>query len=68
MIELAATNDEHGVVAMQRMLEQNPRPAATDPAAGNAMLQAGLAALRQDDTNAALTALQQAVQQDIIWD
>ena len=64
MIERAAASDEHGVVAMQRMLEQNPRPAATDPAAANAMLQAGLAALRQDDTNAALTALQQAVQQD----
>lgn len=64
MIERAAANDEHGVVAMQRMLEQNPRPAATDPAAANAMLQAGLAALRQDDSNAALTAFQQAVQMD----
>ncbi|RUQ29045.1 MAG: tetratricopeptide repeat protein [Candidatus Competibacteraceae bacterium] len=64
MIERAAANDEHGVVAMQRMLEQNPRPAAADPAAANAMLQAGLAALRQDDSNAALTAFQQAVQMD----
>ena len=33
MIEMAATNNEQGVAGMQRMLEQNPRPAASDPAA-----------------------------------
>ena len=64
MIERAAANDEHGVVAMQRMLEQNPRPAAPDPVAATAMLQAGLAALRQNDPNAALATLLQAVQLD----
>jgi tetratricopeptide (TPR) repeat protein len=64
MIELAATDDEHGVVAMQRMLEQNPRPASPDPAAASAALQRGLAALRQDDQQTALAAFQQALQLD----
>lgn len=64
MIELAATHDEHGVVAMQRMLEQNPHPASSDPAAAGAALQRGLTALRQDDQPTALTAFQQAVQLD----
>jgi len=64
MIELAAANDERGVVEMQRMLEQNPRPAASDPAAAGAALQRGLAALRQDNVDTALTAFQQASQAD----
>jgi Flp pilus assembly protein TadD len=64
MIELASANDEHGIVAMQRMLEQNPRPASSDPAAASAALQRGLAALRQDDQQTALMAFQQAVQLD----
>lgn len=64
MIELAAANDEQGVVAMQRMLEQNPRLAASDPAAASAALQRGLTALRQDNVAAALDAFQQASQAD----
>jgi Flp pilus assembly protein TadD len=64
MIELAAANDEQGVVAMQRMLEQNPRPAASDPAAASAALQQGLTALRQDNVDAALDAFQQASRAD----
>ncbi|MDS4039587.1 MAG: tetratricopeptide repeat protein [Candidatus Competibacter sp.] len=64
MIELAAANDEQGVIAMQRMLEQNPRLAASDPATASAALQRGLAALRQDNVAAALDAFQQASQAD----
>lgn len=64
MIELAATPDEAGVTAMQRMLEQEPRPASPNAAAARAALQHGQAALRAEDLNAALTAFQQASQQD----
>jgi tetratricopeptide (TPR) repeat protein len=64
MIELAATHDEAGVTAMQRMLEQEPRPTPRDPAAARAALQRGQAALRTDDLNAALTAFQQASRDD----
>ena len=64
MIELAATHDEAGVIAMQRMLEQEPRPTPRDPAAARAALQRGQAALRTDDLNAALTAFQQASRDD----
>ncbi|MDS4028524.1 MAG: tetratricopeptide repeat protein [Candidatus Contendobacter sp.] len=64
MIELAATNDEAGVNAMQRMLEQEPRPAPRDPAAARAALQRGQAALRTGDLNVALTAFQQAGRDD----
>ena len=64
MIELAATNDEAGVTAMQRMLEQEPRPTPRDPAAARAALQRGQAALRTEDLNAALTAFQQASHDD----
>ena len=45
MIELAATNDDNGVTAMQRVLEQSLKPTATDPAGARAALQRGLAAL-----------------------
>jgi tetratricopeptide (TPR) repeat protein len=64
MIELAAANDETGVTAMQRMLEQNPRPASQNAAAARAALQRGQAALQANDLNAALTAFQQASQDD----
>ncbi len=64
MIDLAADNDETGVTAMQRMLEQNPRPAAPNPEAARAALQRGQAALQANDLNAALTAFQQASQND----
>lgn len=64
MIELAATNDEAGVTGMQRMLEQEPKPASRDPAAARAALQRGQAALRAEDLNAALTAFQQASRDD----
>ena len=64
MIELAATNDDAGVTAMQRMLEQEPRPTPRDPAAAREALQRGQAALRANDLNAALTAFQQASQDD----
>ncbi len=64
MIELAASNDEAGVTAMQRMLEQEPRPTPRDPAAARAALQRGQAALRAEDLNAALAAFQQASQDD----
>lgn len=64
MIELAASHDEQGVIAMQRMLEQEPRPTATDPAAAAAALQRGQAAFRQEDLNAALSAFQQASRSD----
>ena len=64
MIELAAANDEAGVTAMQRMLEQEPRPTPRDAAAARAALQRGQAALRTDDLTAALTAFQQASHDD----
>jgi hypothetical protein len=54
MIEMAATNNEQGVAGMQRMLEQNPRPAASDPAAARAAFQRGLALFEQDALDAAL--------------
>jgi len=64
MIDLAAADNAQGVETMQRMLEQNPRPAAIDPAAANAALQWGKAALQQDNLDDALKAFQQAVQDD----
>ena len=64
MIDLAATHDETGVTAMQRMLEQEPKPPPRDPAAAREALQRGQAALRADDLNAALTAFQQASDND----
>ena len=64
MIELAAANDDAGVTAMQRMLEQEPRPTPRDPAAAREALQRGQAALRANDLNAALTAFQQASRDD----
>lgn len=64
MIDLAATHDETGVTAMQRMLEQEPKPKPRDPAAAREALQRGQAALRADDLNAALTAFQQASDND----
>lgn len=64
MIELAADNDETGVTAMQRMLEQNPRSTPRDPEAARAALQRGQAALQANDLNAALAAFQQASQND----
>ncbi|MEZ5576881.1 MAG: tetratricopeptide repeat protein [Candidatus Competibacteraceae bacterium] len=64
MIEMAATNNEQGVAGMQRMLEQNPRPAASDPAAARAAFQRGLALFEQDALDAALEAFQQASRDD----
>lgn len=64
MIDLAAAGNQQGVQTMQRMLEQNPRPTAPDPAAANASVQWGQAALQQDKLDEALTAFQQAVQDD----
>ena len=64
MIDLAATHDEAGVNTMQQMLGQEPKPAPRDPAAAREALQRGLAALRAGDLNAALTAFQQASDND----
>jgi tetratricopeptide (TPR) repeat protein len=64
MIDLAAAGNQQGVQTMQRMLEQNPRPSAPDPAAANASVQWGQAALHQDKLDEALKAFQQAVQND----
>ncbi len=41
MIELAADGNAQGVDTMQRMLEQNPKPAATDAEAARAALRRG---------------------------
>jgi tetratricopeptide (TPR) repeat protein len=64
MIDLAAAGNQQGVQTMQRMLEQNPRPAASNPAAANASVQWGQAALEQDNLDEALKGFQQAVQDD----
>lgn len=64
MIDLAAANNPQAVETMQRMLEQNPRPATLDPAAASAALQEGQAALRRDDLNKALKDFQKATQAD----
>ncbi|MGB5062854.1 MAG: tetratricopeptide repeat protein [Candidatus Competibacter sp.] len=64
MIEMAATDNEQGVVSMQRMLEQNPRPAAPDPAAARAAFQRGLTLFGQEALDAALEAFQQASRDD----
>lgn len=64
MIDLAATNNPQAVETMQRMLEQNPRPAAFDPAAASAALQRGQTALRQEDLDEALKDFQKAIQAD----
>lgn len=64
MIELAATDNEQGVVNMQRMLEQTPRPASPNPAAAHADFQQGLALFEQDFMEAALAVFQQANQTD----
>ncbi|HNW77439.1 MAG TPA: tetratricopeptide repeat protein [Candidatus Competibacteraceae bacterium] len=65
MIELAADGNAQGVDTMQRMLEQNPKPAATDAEAARAALRRGQEALAQDDnTGAALSAFLQASRDD----
>ncbi len=64
MIELAVAHDENGVTTMQRMLEQNPRPAPLDAAAAHAALQRGQAALQADELDTASSALQQASRSD----
>ncbi|MCB1776786.1 MAG: tetratricopeptide repeat protein [Candidatus Competibacteraceae bacterium] len=64
MIDLAAAGNQQGVQTMQRMLEQNLRPAASDPAAANASVQWGQTALQQDNLDEALKAFQRAVQDD----
>lgn len=64
MIDLAAANNRQGVETMQRMLEQNPRPPATDSAAANASVQWGQTALRQNELDQALAAFQKAVEAD----
>lgn len=64
MIELAADGNAQGVDTMQRMLEQNPKPAATDAEAARAALRQGQEALAQDNTAAALSAFLQASRDD----
>lgn len=64
MIELAVAHDENGVTTMQRMLEQNPRPAPLDAAAAQAALRSGQSALQADELDAALNAFQQASRSD----
>ena len=65
MIELAADGNAQGVDTMQRMLEQNPKPAATDAEAARAALRRGQEALAQDDnTGAVLSAFLQASRDD----
>jgi tetratricopeptide (TPR) repeat protein len=64
MIDLAVARDENGVTTMQRMLEQNPRPAPLDAAAAQAALRRGQSALQADDLDAALSAFQQASRND----
>lgn len=64
MIERAVASDETGLTAMQRLLEQEPKPAARDATAARAALQRAQAALQKNNLNAALAALQQASQQD----
>ncbi|HAS51208.1 MAG TPA: hypothetical protein DCS21_05500 [Gammaproteobacteria bacterium] len=64
MIDLAAANNPPAVETMQRMLEQNPRPAAADPVAANIALQQGQTALQRGDLNAALKEFQKATQAD----
>ena len=64
MIELAADGNAQGVDTMQRMLEQNPKPAATDAEAARAALRRGQEALAQDNTAAALSAFLQASRDD----
>lgn len=64
MIELAADGNAQGVDTMQRMLEQNPKPAATDAEAARAALRRGQEALTQDNTAAALSAFLQASRDD----
>ena len=64
MIERAAAHDEPGLVAVQNLLEQAPKPTARDAAAARAALQRGQAALEKNNLEAALAAFQQACQQD----
>ena len=64
MIELAAANDDPGVTATQRVLEQSPKPAPTDPPGARAALRLGLAALEQNELEPALSAFQQAHRAD----
>ena len=64
MIELAAANDDHGVTTTQRVLEQSPKPAPTDPTGARVALQRGLTALEQNDLEMALSAFQQASRAD----
>lgn len=64
MIELAATDNEQGVVNMQRMLEQNPRPASPNPTAAHADFQRGLALFEQNSIEAALEVFRKASQTD----
>ena len=64
MIEQAAANDEQGVTATQRVLEQSPKPAPVDPASARAALQRGQAALERNELEAALNAFRQAGQTD----
>ncbi len=64
MIELAADGNDQGVDTMQRMLEQNPKPAAPNAEAARAALRRGQEALAQDNTAAALSAFLQASRDD----
>lgn len=60
MIELAAVNDDKGVQALQRMLEQHPRAAPVNPPGAAAAQQRGVAAFQQSELDTALRAFQQA--------
>lgn len=64
MLELAATNNDHGVTTVQQILEQNPKPRPTDPTGARAAFQIGLTALGQNQLETALGAFQQASQAD----
>lgn len=60
MIELAAANDDKGVQALQRMLEQQPRAAPVNPSGAAAAQQRGMDALKRAELDQALRAFQQA--------
>jgi tetratricopeptide (TPR) repeat protein len=64
MIELAAANDEHGVIATQQMLEQTPKPTAVDTLRARTALQRGTIAFEQNQLDSALKAFQEASEAD----
>ncbi len=64
MIELAAANDEHGVITTQQVLEQTPKPTAIDIPRARAALQRGTTAFEKNQLSSALKAFQEASQAD----